>query len=178
MFWWDLKTVRNSGQIFQCVLYHECSHSSLHSAYGEGEKERQRVNVGVSCITYSFSFPATQTPLSHCEWRGLDKPPLHWPSTALTFANFKFFFFVFCPTQQPLLQINLGKLAFLMKIYRRLYPQTVNQLFPGTIHLFPQCELVHGTSPKLICLLWGHGYPPALLLDHQRVGRGVVEDGF
>lgn len=157
MFWWDLRTVINGGQIFHCVLYHKCSHSSLHSAYGEGEKETESKGVGISCVTYSFSFLAVQTPLSHCEWRGLDKPPLHWSWTALTFANFKFFF-LFRPMQQPLLQINLGKLAFLMKIYRRLYPQTVNQLFPGTIHLFLQCELVYGSSPKLIRLLWGHGY--------------------
>lgn len=81
--------------------------------------------------------------------------------------------------QQPLLQINLGKLAFLMKIYRRLYPQTVNQLFPGTIHPFLQCEPVYSTSPKLIYLLGVHGYLPCPhLLDHQQAGRDAVENGF
>lgn len=80
--------------------------------------------------------------------------------------------------QQPLLQINLGKLAFLMKIYRRLYPQTVNQLFPGTIHLFLRCELVYGTLPKSSVFCGAMVILSALLLDHQRAGRGVVENGF
>lgn len=122
-----------------------------------------------------FSYPDSPEPLRMK--RGFDKPSLHWPRKALTFANFNFFF-AFCPMQQPLLQINLGKLAFLMKIYRRLSPQTVNQIFPGTIHLFLQCELVYSTSPKLLYLLWAHGYPSALPLDHQRSGRDVVENGF
>lgn len=159
MFWWDLKTVINGGQIFQCVLYHKCSHSSLHSAYGEGEKERQRVNVSGYHVLHTASpFQPSRLPWATVNEEALINHPYTGPVRPWHLQTL-IFFFVFCPTQQPLLQINLGKLAFLMKIYRRLYPQTVNQLFPGTVHLFPQCELVHGTSPKLICLLWGHGYP-------------------
>lgn len=92
----------------------------------------------------------------------------YWFCKTLTFANF--IFFVFCPTQQPLLQINLGKLAFLMKIYRRLSPQTVNQLFQGTIHLFLRAhELVYGTLQELIYLAWVPSYSLCPLpLDHRR----------
>lgn len=68
------------------------------------------------------------------------------------------------------MQINLGKLAFLMKIYRRLDPQTVNQLLQGTIHLFLGAhELVYGTFQELIYLAWVPGYSLCPLpLDGQR----------
>lgn len=57
-----------------------------------------------------------------------------------------------------------------MKIYRRLSPQTVNQLFQGTIHLFLRAhELVCGTLQELIYLTWVPSYSLCPLpLDRQR----------
>lgn len=74
-----------------------------------------------------FSYPDSPEPL----WmkRGFDKPPQHWPLKALTFANFIIIFFCLLSHAAATLADQPWEVSIiLMKIYRRLYVQTVNQL--------------------------------------------------
>lgn len=127
MFWWHLKTTVNGRQISQCVLYHKCSDTILHSSYNEREIKL----VGVSYITYISSFSAIPTPLSHCEWRGplinhLNTGPVRpWHLQTLLLL---FFFCLLSHAAATLANQPWEVSIILMKIYRRLYLQTVNQL--------------------------------------------------
>lgn len=60
--------------------------------------------------------------------RGFDKPSQHWPRKALTFANFIIFFCLLSHAAATLANQPWEVSIILMKIYRRLYLQTVNQL--------------------------------------------------
>lgn len=60
--------------------------------------------------------------------RGFDKPSQYWPRKALTFANFIIFFCLLSHAAATLANQPWEVSIILMKIYRRLYLQTVNQL--------------------------------------------------
>lgn len=125
-FWWRLKTTVTGRQILRCVLYRKCLNTILHSACSYREREISW-SVMYSIYLLIFSYPDSPEPL----WmrRGFDKPPQHWPHKALAFANFIIIFFCLLSHAAATLVNQPWEVSIiLMKIYRRLYVQTVNQL--------------------------------------------------
>lgn len=63
-----------------CFFYHKCSHSSLHSTYGEGDKERQRVNVlGYHVLHTASPFQPSRLPWATVNEEALINHPYTGP---------------------------------------------------------------------------------------------------